>query len=129
LDLQKYADTTAPENPALVGIKGQRIGNVGGAEWFESNAVPTETNWQSTSHNAYHSYVFGNQAFIASSLGRTNLNQKNFSVTVRRYDQGNSIDVAGLIAAAAFYNFFFGVAQTTGSTNKFRRIRSESSIG
>jgi N4-gp56 family major capsid protein len=129
LDLQKYSDSTAPENPALAGIKGQRIGNVGGVEFYESNAVPTETNWQSSSHNAYHTYVFGHQAFIASSLGKTNLNQKNFTVNVRRYDQGNSIDVAGLISAAAFYNFFFGVSQTTGTTNKFRRIRSESSIG
>lgn len=129
LDLQKYSDSLASSNPALVGIKGARIGNVGGVEWFESNAVPTETNWQSSSHNAYHSYVFGHQAFIASSLGRTNLNQKNFTVNVRRYDQGNSIDVAGLIAAAAFYNFFFGVVKSTGSVDKFRRIRSESSIG
>jgi N4-gp56 family major capsid protein len=65
LDLQKYADSTAPENPALVGIKGQRVGNVGGVEFYESNAVPTETNWQSSSHNAYHTYVFGNQAFLS----------------------------------------------------------------
>ena len=129
LDLQKYSDATAAENPSLVGIKGQRVGNIGGAEWYESNAVPVESNWQSSSHNAYHSYVFGHQAFIASSLGKTNLNQKNFSVQTRRYDQGNSIDVAGLIAAASFYNFFFGVVKTTGNTNKFRRIRAESSIG
>lgn len=132
LDLQKYADTTAPNNQALVGIQGQRIGNVGGTEWYESNAVPTETNWQSTSKNAYHNYTFGWQAFFASSLGRTNLNQKNFSVTTRRYDQGNSIDVAGLIAAASFYNFFFGLVSspdTANSINHFRRIRVESSIG
>ena len=132
LDLQKYADTTAPNNQALVGIQGQRIGNIGGTEWYESNAVTSIANWQSTSHNAYCNYTFGWQAFIASSLGRTNLNQKNFSVTVRRYDQGNSIDVAGLIAAAAFYNFFFGVVKspdTSASINHFRRIRVESSIG
>ena len=132
LDLQKYSDATAPKNQALVGIQGQRIGNIGGCEWYESNAVPTETHWQSSSHNAYHNYVFGWQAFIASSLGRTNLNQKNFSVTVRRYDQGNSIDVAGLIAAAAFYNFFFGLVvnpDAGNSKNHFRRIRCESSIG
>jgi hypothetical protein len=94
--------------------------------------VPTETNWQSTSKIAYHNYTFGYGAFLASSLGRTNLNQKNFSVSVRRYDQGNSIDVAGLIAAAAFYNFFFGVVSspdTANSINHFRRIRVESSIG
>jgi N4-gp56 family major capsid protein len=132
LDLQKYADTTAGKNPALVGINGQRVGNIGGTEWYESNAVPTETNWQSTSKIAYHNYTFGYGAFLASSLGRTNLNQKNFSVSVRRYDQGNSIDVAGLIAAAAFYNFFFGVVSspdTANSINHFRRIRVESSIG
>lgn len=128
-DLQKYSDSTAAKNPALAGISGARVGVIGGVEFFESNAVPTETNWQSSSHNAYHTYVFGHQAFIGSSLEKTNLNQKNFSVKVARFDQGNSIDPAGLIAAAASYNFFFGCVKTTGSTNKFRRIRSESSIG
>ena len=131
-DLQKYSEALASENPSLAGIKGQRIGNVGGVEWYESNAVSTETNWQSTSHTAYNNYIIGWQAMIASSLGRTNLNQKNFSVTVRRYDQGNSIDMAGLIAAAAFYNFFYGVVKspdTTNSINHFRRFRIESSIG
>lgn len=132
LDLQKYGDTTSQRNQALVGIQGQRIGNIGGAEWYESNAVPTETNWQSTSKIAYHNYTIGEGAMYASSLGRTNLGQKNFSITVRRYDQGNSIDVAGLIAAAAFYNFFYGVVTTPDtalSINHFRRIRVESSIG
>ena len=131
-DLQKYNSSLAPENPALVGIKGSRIGNVGGVEFYESNAVPTETNWQSSSHNAYHTYIFGHQAFIASSLGKTNLNQKNFSVKVQNFPAGsNSLDPAGLIAAAAAYNFFFGVvaAPTPTNTDRFRRIRSESSIG
>lgn len=132
LDLQKYADTTAPNNQALVGIQGQRVGNIGGTEWYESNAVTVIANWTSTVNNAYCNYTYGDEALFASSLGRTNLNQKNFSVTVRRYDQGNSIDVAGLIAAAAFYNFFFGVVtspDTANSINHFRRIRVESSIG
>ncbi|MFZ1973844.1 MAG: N4-gp56 family major capsid protein [Candidatus Acidiferrales bacterium] len=131
-DLQKFNDRLAPENPALAGIKGARIGNVGGVMFYESNAVPTETNWQSSAHNAYHSYVFGHQAFIASSLGKTNLNQKNFSVKVQNFPAGsNSLDPAGLIAAAAAYNFFFGVvaAPTPSNTDRFRRIRSESSIG
>lgn len=128
-DLQKFSDSLATNNPALAGIKGSRVGIVGGVELYESNAVPTEPNWQSSAHTAYHTYVFGNQAFIASSLGNTDLNQKNFSVSIRNFDQGNSIDVAGLIKAAAIYNFFFGCVQTTGSTSKFRRVRSESSIG
>lgn len=131
-DLQKYSESLATENPALAGIKGSRIGNVGGCEFYESNAVPTETYWQSSAHNAYHTYVFGHQAFIASSLGKTNLNQKNFSVKVQNFPAGsNSLDPAGLIAAAAAYNFFFGVsaAPTPTGTDRFRRIRSESSIG
>lgn len=131
-DLQKYSESLASENPALVGIKGSRVGNVGGCEFYESNAVPTETNWQSSTHNAYHTYVFGHQALIASSLGKTNLNQKNFSVKVQNFPAGsNSLDPGGLIAAAAAYNFFFGVvvAPTPSNTDRFRRIRSESSIG
>lgn len=128
LDLQKYSDLAA-KNPALVGIQGQYIGNVGGVDWWESNSVPTETNWQSSTHNAYHSYVFGKNAFIASSLGKTNLNQKNFTVKVTKFDQPIAVDPANVIAAAAAYNFFFGVVKRTGSTNGFRRIRSESSIG
>jgi N4-gp56 family major capsid protein len=130
-DLQKFSEGLAKENPALTGIKGARIGNVGGCEFFESNAVPSESNWQSSAHNAYHTYVFGHQAFIASSLGKTNLNQKNFSVTVKNFPMGsNSLDPAGLIAAAAAYNFFFGVvAAPAGGADRFRRIRSESSIG
>ena len=131
-DLQKYSESLASENPALAGIKGSRIGNVGGVEFYESNSVPTESNWQSSSHTAYHTYVFGHQAFIASSLGKTNFNQKNFSVKVQNFPAGsNSLDPAGLIAAAAAYNFFFGVvaSPTPSNTDRFRRIRSESSIG
>jgi N4-gp56 family major capsid protein len=129
LDLQKYADSLAAENPALVGIKGNRVGNIGGCEWYESNALPTETNWQSSSHNGYHAYAFGLNAFIASSLGKTQLGQKNFSVKVARFDTPQAFDPANQVAAAASYNFFFGVSKRTGSTNGFRRIRGESSIG
>lgn len=128
-DLQKYSDTLAAKNPALAGIQGQRVGNVGGVEWYESNAVPTESNWQASGLTAYHSYVFGKNAFIASSLGKTDLNQKNFSVKVSKFDQPIALDPANLIGAAAAYNFFFGVAKRPGSTNGFRQIRGESSIG
>lgn len=130
-DLQKFSESLATDNPALAGIKGSRIGNVGGCEFYESNAVPVEANWQSSSHSAYHTYVFGHQAFIASSLGKTNLNQKNFSVKVQNFPAGsNSLDPAGLIAAAAAYNYFFGcvAAPTPTGTDRFRRVRAESSI-
>lgn len=131
-DLQKYSESLASSNPALVGIKEAWIGNVGGVGFYESNAVPTETNWQSSAHNAYHTYVFGHQAFIASSLGKVGLSAKNFSVRTEEFPLGsNSLDPAGLIAAASAYNCFFGVvaAPTPSNTDRFRRIRSESSIG
>jgi len=131
-DLMKYSEKMASTNPALVGIKGAYIGNVGGVEWYESNAVTTAANWQSSSHTAYHSYVVGHQAFIASSLGKTNLNQKNFTVKTVNFQEGsNSLDPAALIKAASVYNFFFGlaVAPTHASSDKFRRITAESTIG
>lgn len=131
-DLQKYNSSLAPGNPALVGIKEAYIGNVGGVGYYESNAVPTETNWQSTSHIAYHNYVIAHQGMMASSLGKTNLNQKNFTVKTQNFPMGsNSLDPGGLIAAASAYNFFYGVVipPTHSSSDKFRRIRVESSIG
>lgn len=131
-DLQKYSESLASKNPALAGIRGQHVGVVGGVNFFESNAVPTETNWQSTSNNAYHTYVFGLNAFIASSLGKTDLNQRNFQVKTQNFPAGsNSLDPGGLISAASAYNFFFGVvaAPAFSSVDRFRRIRSESSIG
>jgi N4-gp56 family major capsid protein len=126
IDLFKYTDSQKAnlEVPAS-----NRIGIVGGVEWFESNALPTEAAWQTTSHTAYHAYVVGKNGLIASSLGKTQLAQKNFAVKVSKFDQPIAVDPANQIAAAASYNFFFGVVQRTGATNGFRRIRSESSIG
>jgi N4-gp56 family major capsid protein len=130
LDLQKFADSTAPSNQALVGIKGAMVGNIGGALFYESNALSTTANWQSSGKLAYSSYIFGKNAFIASSLGKTGLDQKNFSVTVRDFPMGsNSLDLGGLVAAAAVYNAWFGVTKTTGGISKYRKLRSESSIG
>jgi N4-gp56 family major capsid protein len=131
-DLMKYNERTASTSPALVGIKGAYIGNVGGVEWYESNALTTAASWQGSAHTAYHSYVIAHQGVIASSLGKTNLNQKNFSVKTVTFPEGsNSLDPAALIRAASVYNFFFGVAipPTHSSSDKFRRITAESTIG
>jgi N4-gp56 family major capsid protein len=131
-DLMKYSEKLASANPALVGIKGAYIGNVGGVEWYESNAVTSAANWQGSAHTAYHAYVVGHQALIASSLGKTNLNQKNFTVKTVNFQEGtNSLDPAALIKAASVYNFFFGlaVAPQHASSDKFRRITAESTIG
>lgn len=131
-DLMKYSERLASTNPALVGIKGAYIGNVGGVDWYESNALTTAASWQGSAHTAYHSYVFGHQAVIASSLGKTNLNQKNFTIKTVNFQEGsNSLDPAALIRAASVYNFFFGVsiAPQHASSDKFRRITAESTIG
>lgn len=127
IDLTKYTEANASKN--FDGVSNNRIGVVGGVEWFESNALPSETNWQSSAHNGYHAYVFGAFAFLASSLGSTKLGQKNFSVKTSKFDQPIAVDPANQIAAASSYNFWFGIVKTPGSVNKFRRIRGESSIG
>lgn len=130
-DLQKFTSNLSGTNPALVGVKKNAfVGMVGGVEWYESNSLPSETHWQSSANNAYHSYVFGLNAFIGSSLGNTALGQKNFSIGAKRFKPGDNVfDIGGQIALGAFYNFLFGVVKRTGSTAGYRRIRSESSIG
>jgi N4-gp56 family major capsid protein len=131
IDLTKYDSKTSDLNLSGVGQNaGARLGVIGGVEWFESNALPTETNWQSSAHSAYHAYVIGWEALITAGLAaKTDLGQKNFAVKVLKFTEGNSIDPGNVIAGASAYNFFFGVSKRTGSTNGFRRIRSESSIG
>lgn len=129
IDIQKFTIPGEAKLAEGVNSTNNFVGEVGGVEWYESNSLPTETNWESSAHNAYHAYVFGKNAFIASSLGKTQLAQKNFSVKVSKFDQPIAVDPANVISAAASYNFWFGVSKRTGSTNGFRRIRSESSIG
>jgi N4-gp56 family major capsid protein len=104
------------------------IGSVGGVDWHESNALPTESHWESSAYTAYHAYVIGKDGIIASSLGKTQLAQKNFSVKVAKFDQPIAVDPANQIAAAASYNFFFGCVGRPGSTAGFIRIRSEASL-
>lgn len=122
IDLTKYTDP----KPLQEGIPGtNRIGVVGGVEWFESNALP----FVPGTPNIYHSYVFGHQAFIASSLGKTKLGDKNFAVKVSKFDQPIALDPANQIAAAAAYNFYFGLTKRVGTVSGFRQIASPSSIG
>lgn len=130
-DLQKYSDRLAPQNPALVGVnRNAFVAQIGGVEWYESAALPSESNWESSANNGYHNYVFGLNAFIGASLGNTALGQKNFSVGAKRFKAGDNVfDIGGQIALAAYYNFLFGCVKRTGSTAGYRRIRCESSIG
>lgn len=131
-DLWKY--TNGAKASMAGGISANHNGNpnlvatIGGAEIYESNNVTSYASWASGSHTAYGTYIVGKNAIFGSNLGKTALGQKNFGVEYRRYDQGNSIDVAGLIRAAVVYNFFFGAVVRPGSTNGFIRIRSESSL-
>jgi len=130
LDLEKFSlmgkGADGSQN-AVTDAKGF-VGSVGGVDWFETNALPTETNWESSTHPAYHAYVIGKDGVIASSLGKTSLGQRNFSVKVAKFDQPIAVDPANQISAASSYNFFFGCVGRPGSTAGFRRIRCESSL-
>ncbi len=122
IDMTKYTDA----KPLQDGIAPNGfIGRVSGVEWYESNSLP----FTAGTPNLYNSYVIGYQAFLASSLGKTQLGQKNFSVKVSKFDQPIALDPANQIAAAASYNYYFGVAKRPGSISGFRQISSPSSIG
>lgn len=126
-DNVKYTSKDALANG--LGLAGSSpVLKIAQTEFYQSNAVKTYANWQASANTAYAGWVIGQDAIFCSSLGKTQLGQKNFSVSYRRFDEGNSIDPAGMIRAAVVYNFFFGAAKRPGSTNGFRRIRSESSI-
>jgi hypothetical protein len=130
-DLQKFSDRLATTNPALVGIKGAYIGNVGGADFWESAACGV-TSAGSPPTNTYNSFVFGDEAIMASSLGQTDLGDKNFTTKVMEFPMGsNSLDPCGLIAGAAAYSAWFGCtpAPTPTNTDRFRVIATGSSIG
>lgn len=127
LDLMKHTESNAVK--LQEGVKANRIGNIGGVEWFESNNVTTEADYKAVGETGYHAYVFGKNAFIAASLGKTSLGDKNFAVKVSKFDQPMALDPANVIAAAASYNFFFGVVKRPGTTSGFRRIAAQSSIG
>lgn len=126
IDLMKYTDGNASK--LQEGIRANRLGVVGGVEIFESNNMKSYANWQSGTHTAYATLVIGKNAFIGSSLGKTQLGQKNFSVRVAKLTADTVADPAKQVAAAASYNFFFGLTSRPDSTAGFRRIRCESSL-
>lgn len=133
LDLEKFSlmgkGSDGSQNAGIDGSQGL-IGSVGGVDWFESNALPTESNWESSSHVAYHAYVLGKDAIIGSSLGKTQLAERNFSVKTAKFDQPIAVDPANQIAAASSYNFFFGCVNPPNPAGvaRFERIRCESSL-
>lgn len=127
-DAFRYIDPKALQNS--VDANTQRVAVIGNVEWYESNALPTVANFQSTGVNGYRGYVFGKDAFFGASLAKNNLGQRNFSVTTKSFEQGqNSLDPAATIKAASVYNFFYGLAKRPQGVNTFRRITSESTIG
>jgi N4-gp56 family major capsid protein len=126
IDLMKYTDGNAPK--LQEGIKANRIGVVGGVEMFESNNVKSYANWQSSAHTAYATYVVGKGAFFGSSLGKTQLGQKNFSVKTSKFTTPVAADAANQVAAASSYNFFFGLVARPDGIPTYRRIRCESSL-
>jgi N4-gp56 family major capsid protein len=126
IDLMKYTDGNAPI--LQDGIRANRVGVVDGAEIYESNNIKSYANWQSSSHTAFGALMFGKNAFIGSSLGKTQLGQKNFSVRVSKFKTETVADPASQVAAAASYNFFFGLVARPDGVPGYRRIRCESSL-
>jgi N4-gp56 family major capsid protein len=123
IDLMKYTAGNAPK--LQEGIDANNfIGEIGGVEWYESNSLP----FASGTPNKYYSYVFGMGGIFASSLGKTQLGQRNFSVKVSKFDQPIALDPANVIAAAASYNFWFGCIGRPGTAPGFRRVVTTSSI-
>jgi N4-gp56 family major capsid protein len=127
-DAFRYIDPKALQNS--VDANTQRVAVIGGVEWFESNALPTVGNFQSTGVNGYRGYVFGKDAFFGASLAMNDLGQRNFKVMTREFAMGqNSLDPGGLIGAASVYKFYFGVSKRPQGVNVFKRITAESTIG
>jgi len=126
IDLMKYTDGNAGK--LQEGIRANRLGVVGGCEVFESNNVKSYASWQSSVHTAYATYVIGKGAFWGSSLGKTSLGQKNFSVRTTKFTTPVAADAASQIAAASSYNFFFGLVARPDGVPTYRRIRCESSL-
>jgi len=130
-DFMRYAN---PQN-LLTGTNpaSDLVGIVEGAEWYESNSLPTVTSFASTGVTGYRAYLFGKDAWFGASLSKSISEMgNNFSVQTKTFDGTNSLDPAGQIRAASVYNFYFGVAHRpqAGSTGDgYRRITSESSIG
>lgn len=128
IDLMKYTEGNAKRLQEGVGDD-QLVGSVGGVRWYQSNALTTFANWQSSANTAYEAVAIGKDAVFASSLGKTQLGQRNFSVKTSKFPAGsNSLDPAGVIAAASSYNFFFGVSKRPGSIPGLFRMRVPSSI-
>jgi N4-gp56 family major capsid protein len=126
VDLMKYTDGNAGK--LQEGIRNNRVGVVGGVEIWESNNMKSYANWQSSANTAYMTLVIGKNAVIGSSLGKTQLGQKNFSVKVTRDVPVTFADPARQVSAFATYNFFFGCVARPDSVKGFKRIRSEASI-
>jgi N4-gp56 family major capsid protein len=133
IDLMKYTEKNANKLQDGVtgsGLSDAYVGTVGGVEWYQSNALNTFAAWASSAKIAYSALVFAKSGIFVSSLGKTQLGQKNFGVKTSRFEPGTvSSDPAGQIRAAAAYNFFFGAINRPGALPGVRRIRVESSIG
>lgn len=131
IDLLKYTSNNADK--LQEGVTGgwngaNKIGEISGAEIYESNNMKSYANWQSSTHTAYMTLVVGKNAFVQSSLGKTELGEKNFSVRTTKNPPVTAVDPQGLIKAFSAYNFFYGLTQRPDSTPGFRRIRCESSL-
>lgn len=119
----------------LRGVQGYNVIDWMGVRWIETTTVPTTSNFPSSGKTGYHSYVLGQNAVFAISLGATEIpEQNNFRVFVNNWGRDKS-DPAGVIGSSIAYNFKFACVRRppTGTSDSssnmaMRRIRSEASI-
>lgn len=115
------------------GIQGYRVIEIAGVRWIETTTVPTTANNPSSGKTGYHSYLVGNNAVFAISLGSGSVPaDKNFKLIVKNYGDGDKADPAGVIGSTLAYNFKYVAQRRPGAGNAtgmaMRRIRCETSI-
>ncbi len=101
-----------------------------GVTWLSSTFVPTTSNYLSGGQTAYHSYIIGEGAFWCTSLFFAKVpSGQNFTASIARFKEGQSVDdPAGLISAAAYYKFYYGTFVMPDGIARHRQIKSEVSI-
>jgi N4-gp56 family major capsid protein len=115
-------------NKAMGNGIGSLAATIGGVDIRESNVVKSYPLWQAGAKTAYVSWIIGADAIFGSSLGNTALGEKNFSVQMKDFTAGNSLDPAGLISKACVYHFFFGCAVRPGTVHSYRRLTAETTL-
>ncbi len=99
-----------------------------GVRFVSTTTCPTYANTPAAGDTAYGTYIVAKDAVIAVSLGATEVpEEKNYELNISTF-KPSAADPAGVIAAAAAYNFKFVSTVRPGTTMVLKRIRSMTGI-